>query len=277
MKANLHKRSTNERVTSLEDGEFVDLTLSDNDEIEDQATEGDDAQSPFWPAIEVEGNILGPAEYAILKHGNWFNDELINGYMNFLVQNTDEGTTKTKTLTAVSSFLFPQLLRSGRDESRKTLARYFKHFNFKQLEIVLMPINQDGAHWILVEWLVQEGCMKLLDSLSIGKFKRNKRLLGQLSSFVNSYLESNVSIEDLLKDLSIADGSRAAPPMIVKLEVAQNVPQQSDGSSCGAFTCKFAYNVINRLDQEPFDLDVFRQQMIQDFLSVKIKPRVHRH
>lgn len=265
----------------LAEFECIDLTVSDDNEIcsAESAPETDNgpnfaqgSDSPFWPAIAVEGNVLGPFEHDILARGLWFNDEIVNGYMNLLARKT--GAAGATAVAAVSSFLLPELLGRGRDHPAQVIARHLKHYQLKALRIALFPVNQDGFHWILVVWHVQQGRLRLFDSLKAGKALHNKRLLKQLSAHINHYLESDASVESLLDAMTLADthGQRyRGVPLIRDAETVQDMPQQMDGSSCGAFTCKFAYNAVNELEQKAFNVSLFRRQMIQDFLSGRNK------
>ncbi|XP_064222970.1 sentrin-specific protease 2 isoform X6 [Aotus nancymaae] len=93
-----------------------------------------------------------------LKNYHWLNDEVINFYMNLLVErNKKQGYPA---LHVFSTFFYPKLKSGG----YQAVKRWTKGVNLFEQEIILVPIHRK-VHWSLVVIDLRKKCLKYLDSM----------------------------------------------------------------------------------------------------------------
>ncbi|XP_022419001.1 sentrin-specific protease 2-like, partial [Delphinapterus leucas] len=93
-----------------------------------------------------------------LKNYHWLNDEVINFYMNLLVErNKKQGYPA---LYAFSTFFYPKLKSGG----YQAVKRWTKGVNLFEQELILVPIHRK-VHWSLVVIDLRKKCLKYLDSM----------------------------------------------------------------------------------------------------------------
>ncbi|XP_038222917.1 sentrin-specific protease-like isoform X2 [Zerene cesonia] len=147
---------------------------------------------------------------------NWLNDEVINFYMNLLMQRCEERKDLPK-VYATNTFFYPKLMQSG----QPGLRRWTRKVDIFAHDIMVAPIHL-GVHW----------CMSLIDF-------RKKKI---------SYLDSmggrnQAALDALLKYLKDEHQDKKGQPFDDagwKTENLKDIPQQMNGSDCGMFACTFA-------------------------------------
>ncbi|XP_068945465.1 sentrin-specific protease 2 [Petaurus breviceps papuanus] len=152
-----------------------------------------------------------------LRNYHWLNDEIINFYMNLLVErNKKQGLP---TLHAFSTFFYPKLSSGG----YQAVKRWTKGVELFEQDLVLVPIHR-RAHWSLVVIDMRKKTIKYLDSMG----QKGHRIC-------------NLMLRYLLEE-SKTKRNRELNPAEWSLESAKayDIPQQSNGSDCGMFTCKYA-------------------------------------
>nr|KAF6383579.1 SUMO specific peptidase 2 [Pipistrellus kuhlii] len=93
-----------------------------------------------------------------LRNFHWLNDEVINFYMNLLMErNKKQGYP---VLHAFSTFFYPKLKSGG----YQAVKRWTKAVNLFEQELVLVPIHRK-VHWSLVVIDLRKKCLKYLDSM----------------------------------------------------------------------------------------------------------------
>ncbi|XP_047644279.1 sentrin-specific protease 2 isoform X4 [Phacochoerus africanus] len=93
-----------------------------------------------------------------LKNYHWLNDEVINFYMNLLMErNKKQGYPA---LYAFSTFFYPKLKSGG----YQAVKRWTKGVNLFEQELILVPIHRK-VHWSLVVIDLRKKCLKYLDSM----------------------------------------------------------------------------------------------------------------
>lgn len=186
----------------------VDLTLSSENESNESSEssefdcvdkELDNSKSfkcPFYPPLNISGNILGPRHFKILQNPSaWFNDDLINAFFCKLQIQTNlemeneisvSASTKKKKIVALSSFFYESLMRRGEEYCMKHWTRDLKEL--RDDSFIFIPINSGGSHWVLVVWKVDCGVLEYFDSLMCKR--TGYRIMKRLSEFFNLFIET---------------------------------------------------------------------------------------
>ncbi|XP_047987638.1 sentrin-specific protease-like [Leguminivora glycinivorella] len=148
---------------------------------------------------------------------NWLNDEVINFYMNLIMQRCEERKDLPKTYAA-NTFFYPKLMQSG----QAGLRRWTRKVDIFAHDLMVVPVHL-GVHW----------CMSMVDF-------RSKKI---------QYLDSmggknQPCLDALLQYLRDEHQDKKGQPFDDKgwkLEcLSKDIPQQMNGSDCGMFSCTFA-------------------------------------
>ncbi|XP_050670354.1 sentrin-specific protease 1-like isoform X1 [Leptidea sinapis] len=147
---------------------------------------------------------------------NWLNDEVINFYMNLLMQRSQEKKDLPK-VYATNTFFYPKLMQSG----QAGLKRWTRKVDIFAHDLMVIPVHL-GIHW----------CMSIIDF-------REKKI---------SYMDSmgspnNKCLDALLKYLRDEHQDKKGQPFDDSGWSTANlkdIPQQMNGSDCGMFACTFA-------------------------------------
>ncbi|KAI4504185.1 hypothetical protein M0802_000656 [Mischocyttarus mexicanus] len=197
--------------------------------------------------IEAHGLRITRKDINTLADLNWLNDEVINFYMNLLI---DRGTSdKFPKVHAMNTFFYPKLLSGG----HSSLKRWTRKVDIFVQDIIVVPIHL-GIHW----------CMSIIDfrDKSICYYDSMGSSNPKCLSALRQYLEEE-SMDKKKKSFDTSDW---------KLISVKNIPQQMNGSDCGVFSCIFAeYICANRkitFTQE--DMPYFRNKMAYEILKKKL-------
>ena len=130
-------------LTDQERGREMDQIL---DITEDMEKEIENALGP-GPQEEILSSRfklqITRGDIQTLENGQWLNDEVINFYMNLLVErNENQGYPA---LHVFSTFFYPKLKHSG----YSSVKRWTRGINLFEKELILVPIHQ-RVHWSLV-------------------------------------------------------------------------------------------------------------------------------
>ncbi|XP_052758619.1 sentrin-specific protease 1-like isoform X2 [Galleria mellonella] len=147
---------------------------------------------------------------------NWLNDEVINFYMNLLMQRSEDRKDLPK-VYATNTFFYPKLMQSG----QAGLRRWTRKVDIFAHDLMVVPVHL-GVHW----------CLSLVDF-------QNKKI-----SYLDSMGSSNQACLDaLMQYLRDEHQDKKGQPFDDKgwkAECLKNIPQQMNGSDCGMFACTFA-------------------------------------
>ncbi|XP_035239550.1 sentrin-specific protease 1 [Anguilla anguilla] len=184
-----------------------------------------------------------------LNNLNWLNDEVINFYMNMLVERSQRpGLPSVYTF---NTFFYPKLRGAGFPAVR----RWTKKVDVFASDILLVPVHL-GVHW----------CLSVVDF-------RKKRV---------TYFDSMGGINDeacrvLLKYLEQESQDKKGKQLDTSDWVLQSmkrseIPQQMNGSDCGMFTCKYAeYITKDRpITFTQKHMPYFRRRMVWEILNRKL-------
>ncbi|XP_028635530.1 sentrin-specific protease 2 isoform X2 [Grammomys surdaster] len=184
-----------------------------------------------------------------LKNYHWLNDEVINFYMNLLVERSKKQGYPA--LHAFSTFFYPKLKSGG----YQAVKRWTKGVNLFEQELVLVPIHRK-VHWSLVVMDLRKKCLKYLDSMG----QKGHRICEILLHYLQDESKTKRNT-----DLNLLEWTHYSMK-------PQEIPQQLNGSDCGMFTCKYA-DYISRDKPITFtqhQMPLFRKKMVWEILHQQL-------
>lgn len=197
--------------------------------------------------VENFGLQIKRRDIQTLKGLNWLNDEVINFYMNLIMERGKiENMPK---VYAFNTFFYPKLLSSG----HSSLKRWTKKVDIFSHDMVLVPVHL-GMHWCMSVMDFRNKQVRYYDSMG----SPNDRCLQALLS----YLEAE-SLDKKKKSYDTSDWEQVN---------VDDIPQQMNGSDCGVFSCMFAEHlardcpILFTQDHMPY----FRRKMILEILETKL-------
>ncbi|XP_036987188.2 sentrin-specific protease 2 isoform X1 [Artibeus jamaicensis] len=184
-----------------------------------------------------------------LRNYHWLNDEVINFYMNLLVErNRKQGYPL---LHAFSTFFYPKLKSGG----YQAVKRWTKGVNLFEQELILVPIHRK-VHWSLVVIDLRKKCLKYLDSMG----QKGSRICEILLQYLQDESKTKRNI-----DLNLSEWTDYSMK-------PHEIPQQLNGSDCGMFTCKYA-DYMSRDKPITFtqhQMPLFRKKMVWEILHQQL-------
>ncbi|XP_060249306.1 sentrin-specific protease 2-like [Meriones unguiculatus] len=185
------------------------------------------------------------ADMHTLKDMQWLNDEVINFYMNLLMQRTQ--TQGYPSLHAFNTFFYTKLKSGG----YKSVKRWTQAINLFEKELILVPIHLD-VHWSLVVVNLRQKSVVYLDSMG----QERPDILKLIFHYLQDESKARRNI-----DLNPLDWKQYSM-------TAEEIPQQLNGSDCGMFMCKYA-DCISRGRPITFSqrhVPLFRKKMVWEIL-----------
>lgn len=179
---------------------------------------------------------------------NWLNDEVINFYMNLLME---RGRTQPglPSVYAFNTFFYPKLLSGG----HSALKRWTRRVDIFAHDLLLVPVHL-GVHWCLAVIDFRDRTIRYYDSMG----GRNDECLKALGKYLREE-----SKDKKKKELDLTDWT---------YETVKDIPQQMNGSDCGMFALKYA-EYITRDAKITFDqmhMPYFRRRMVYEILTQKL-------
>ena len=185
------------------------------------------------------------ADLQTLEDGRWLNDEVINFYLNLVVErNQRQGYPA---LHLFSTFFYQKLKQGG----YSSVKRWTRGVNIFEKEVILLPIHQK-VHWSLVVIDMRKQNIVYLDSMG----QTGRAICDTIFEYLKQESKSRRNIE--LDPLQWKRYSMTP----------QEIPQQLNGSDCGVFACKYA-DYIARDQPVTFtqqDMPLFRKRMVWEIL-----------
>ncbi|XP_074447100.1 sentrin-specific protease 2-like isoform X2 [Larus michahellis] len=185
-----------------------------------------------------------------LRNGCWLNDEVINFYMGLVMERSKKAGYPS--VHAFSSLFYEKLASGG----YRTVRRLTRCVDVFQKDIIFVPINL-SLHWALAVIDMRKKTVKYFDSWGQeGGDKICETLL--------KYLQEE-SREKRHVKLSVSEWT-------VHSMEPHEIPQQSNGSDCGVFTCKYA-DYISREKPMTFTqihMPYFRERMVWEILHQEL-------
>ncbi|XP_006888288.1 PREDICTED: sentrin-specific protease 1 [Elephantulus edwardii] len=184
-----------------------------------------------------------------LNHLNWLNDEIINFYMNMLMERSKEKGLPS--VHAFNTFFFTKLKTAG----YQAVKRWTKKVDIFSVDILLVPIHL-GVHWCLAVVDFRKKNITYYDSM------------GGINNEACKILLQYLKQESFDKKREVFDTNGWQ----LFSKKSQEIPQQMNGSDCGMFACKYADCItkdrpINFTQQH---MPYFRKRMVWEILHRKL-------
>ncbi|XP_059190045.1 sentrin-specific protease 1 isoform X2 [Centropristis striata] len=195
------------------------------------------------------GLSLTRKDLQTLSNLNWLNDEVINFYMNLLVERSKDPNLPSA--NTFNTFFYPKLRSSGYSAVR----RWTKKTDIFAKDILLVPVHL-GVHWCLSVVDFRKKAIMYFDSMG-GNNDEACRILFD-------YLQQE-SKDKKGKELDTSGWS-------LHSKKRNEIPQQMNGSDCGMFTCKYA-DYITKDKPITFTqkhMPYFRKRMVWEILNHKL-------
>ncbi|XP_019751198.1 sentrin-specific protease 1 isoform X2 [Hippocampus comes] len=225
--------------------EFPQLT----EEMEAQVDKVLRRGSPDEVFSEGFGLSLTRKDLQTLSGLSWLNDEVINFYMNLLVERSKG--PKLPSVNTFSTFFYPKLRSSGYSAVR----RWTKKMDIFSKDILLVPVHL-SMHWCLSVVDFRKKAVTYFDSMGGNNDDACKLLF--------DYLQQE-SKDKKGKELDTTGWT-------LHSKKRNEIPQQMNGSDCGMFTCKYA-DYITKDKPITFtqkQMPYFRRRMVWEIVNRKL-------
>ncbi|XP_069086973.1 sentrin-specific protease 1 isoform X1 [Pleurodeles waltl] len=184
-----------------------------------------------------------------LNNLNWLNDEIINFYMNLLMERSKrKGFPRVH---AFNTFFFTKVKSAG----YQAVKRWTKKIDIFSVDLILVPIHL-GVHWCLAVVDFRKKTVTYYDSMGGMNMEACRILMQYLKqeSLDKKGIEFDANGWQLLNKNS------------------REIPQQMNGSDCGMFACKYADYVTK---DKPITftqqhMPYFRKRMVWEILHQKL-------
>ncbi|KAL2104266.1 hypothetical protein ACEWY4_001134 [Coilia grayii] len=234
-----------EPIPPVEEPEFPELTQAMEVEVT-KALRGGNQDEVLSEGFRL---TITRKDLQTLSHLNWLNDEVINFYMNLLVERSKRPDLPS--VYTFNTFFFPKLRSAGFSAVR----RWTKKVDLFSHDILLVPVHL-GVHW----------CLSVIDF--------RKKTIWYLDSMGGS---DHDACRVLLKYLKQESQDKRASELdtsnwILHSKKPNEIPQQMNGSDCGMFTCKYAeYITKDRpITFTQKHMPYFRRRMVWEILNRKL-------
>ncbi|XP_077369074.1 sentrin-specific protease 1 [Festucalex cinctus] len=180
---------------------------------------------------------------------SWLNDEVINFYMNLLVERSKG--PKLPSVNTFSTFFYPKLRSSGYTAVR----RWTKKMDIFSKDILLVPVHL-RMHWCLSVVDFRKKAVTYFDSMGGNNDEACTLLFG--------YLQQECK-DKKGKELDTTGWN-------LHSKKRNEIPQQMNGSDCGMFTCKYA-DYITKDKPITFtqkQMPYFRRRMVWEIVNRKL-------
>ncbi|XP_071531621.1 sentrin-specific protease 1-like isoform X5 [Panulirus ornatus] len=226
-----------------EEEEFVELT-TDMEDIIDDALEKDPASEVLVDKFNIK---ITRRDIATLAGLNWLNDEVINFYMNLLMERGKNDNYPS--VYAFNTFFYPKLVKSG----YQSVQRWTKKVDVFSYDILFVPVHLE-MHWCLATIDFQNKSVRYYDSM----LGNNNRCLEALLEYLQSEHQDKKRENYIISDWT--------------LENVKDIPQQMNGSDCGMFACKFAEYLSRQacITFKQQHMPYFRRRMVYEIVRARL-------
>ncbi|GAA5826165.1 hypothetical protein JCM11251_007190 [Rhodosporidiobolus azoricus] len=200
------------------------------------------------PAADVEARNLRR-----LKDGDWLDDEVINFHGKLINMRSDaadktgergEGEKRLRKAFCFPTMFYNKLLeeRGDVDKGFKNVKRWTKKIDTFDKDIIIVPINQGGNHWVCAAVNLKEKRFEYYDSLGKARGTVYAALRRWLELEHKTRKDAGKIKQEEWKELDISDWENYWD---------EDRPKQNNTCDCGVFTCWFMESLSR--DYEGFD------------------------
>lgn len=176
----------------------------------------------------------------------WLNDEVINFYMNLLMERGEQRTDLPNAY-CFNTFFIPTLMQRGHAGVR----RWTRKVDIFAYDILPAPVHVGGIHWCMAIIRMKDKVIRYYDSMG----NSNQPVLDALERYL---------IDESMDKKKVALDTRDW-----KKESIRDCPQQRNGSDCGVFSCMHAEHLTRNapLKFSQNEMPYFRQKMILEIAT----------
>jgi len=181
-----------------------------------------------------------------LRDCEWLNDEVINFYMEVLLDRCKKSPAKLPKCHFFNSFFYPLLAKDGYSRVRK----WSRKVDIFEMDKVVVPVHM-GNHWCLAVVNFREKRFEYYDSLG----GSNSTCLKALRQYVKEEHKDKKK-----KEIDLSDWTDYTP---------SDIPHQRNGYDCGVFMCKYA-DYVSKNQGFTFgqnQMQYFRKRLVLDILN----------
>ncbi|XP_052091883.1 sentrin-specific protease 1-like isoform X2 [Mytilus californianus] len=211
------------------------------DDVINKALRGQPAHEVLVEGYRIQ---ITRGDIATLAGLNWLNDEVINFYMNMLMERGEKDNYPK--CYAFNTFFYPKIMSGG----HSTVRRWTKKVDIFSYDYLIVPVHL-GMHWCLCIVDFKKKCIQYYDSMG----GQNVKCLNAVKQYLC----------DECKDKKNQQFDQTG----WSTEIAEDIPQQMNGSDCGMFACKFA-DYITREANITFEqkhMSYFRRRMVYEIVK----------
>ncbi|XP_039412740.1 sentrin-specific protease 2 isoform X1 [Corvus cornix cornix] len=184
----------------------------------------------------------------------WLNDSIVNFYMSLLVERSKKEGYPA--VYAFNTFFYSKLSST----SHKGVKKWTKGVDIFKHDVLLVPIHL-RIHWTLLVVDLREKAIKYFDSLG----QKGDHICKTVLKYLEEESKEKRNIE------------LTASEWTLRSLGAEEIPQQSNGSDCGVFVCKFA-DFITRdkpIIFTPEHMPYFRRKMVWEIIHQQLLGDMH--
>ncbi|CAG0918793.1 unnamed protein product [Notodromas monacha] len=180
-----------------------------------------------------------------LAPGAWLNDEVINFYLNMIVERSESGGDRYPSVFAHQTFFYSTLASRGYQAVR----RWTRRVDIFEKEIILIPVHLQ-IHWTIAVVDMKLKVVSFLDSMGSQRWDIVDTILDYLKQEMKDKKNEILDVSEWKKEIP-------------------KVPQQMNGSDCGMFACKFGDYLSRRakITLSQSDMPYFRRRMVWEILN----------
>lgn len=198
--------------------------------------------------VEKFGLKLTREDLLTLKGKNWFNDQVINLYMELIDQRSRKNNNLPKT-HSFSIYLFQSFERLGYERVKS----YTRKTDIFSKDVIIIPVYKD-SHWRLVVVKIPSKEIIYFDSLNLDHTKILEAVKSYLGQEHLAKKGSNLNFHDW------------------KIYNFPETPQQTNGFDCGVYMCQIANLIaVNEpITISPKNAPSLRERMCYEILKTEL-------
>lgn len=215
------------------------------DRLIEKAWSGQNPVEVFVDQFDIQ---ITRKDLATLSGLHWLNDNVINYYLQMIVDRSAKDSKYPKTY-AFNTFFYTNIVTKG----YASVKRWTRKIDLFSYEVILVPVHL-GIHWCMAVIDMVEQKIEFYDSLYDG----NTAVLPALRTYIE-----NESQDKKKTKFDFAGWT---------IRQMEDIPRQKNGSDCGVFSCQFgewaSRRTTPRFTQK--NMPYYRKRMVYEIVSKKL-------